>query len=70
MESFHGKLRAGCLNREVFGNLLEAKVLVEAWRQQYNEKRPHSALGYKTPRAFARQFNSKRREAERPGALS
>lgn len=70
VESFHGKLRGGCLNREVFGNLLEAKVLVEEWRRQYNEKRPHSALGYKTPRAFARQFNSKPKGAEGPGALS
>ena len=70
VESFHGKLRGGCLNREVFGNLLEAKVLVEEWRRHYNEKRPHSALAYKTPRAFARQCNSKRRKAERPGALS
>jgi putative transposase len=70
VESFHGKLRGGCLNREVFGNLLEAKVLVEEWRRQYNEKRPHSALGYRTPRAFARQFNSKLRVATRPSALS
>ena len=61
VESFHGKLRGGCLNREVFGNLLEAKVLVEEWRRQYNEKRPHSALGYQTPQAYARQFNSKLR---------
>jgi len=70
VESFHGKLRGGCLQREVFGNLLEAKVLVEEWRRQYNEKRPHSALGYKTPRAFARQFNSKLRVATLPSALS
>lgn len=70
VESFHGKLRGGCLNREVFGNLLEAKVLVEEWRRQYNEKRPHSALGYKTPRAFARQINSKLRVATLPSALS
>jgi putative transposase len=63
VESFHGKLRGGCLNREVFGNLLEAKVLVEEWRRQYNEKRPHSALGYQTPQAYARQFNSKLRVA-------
>ena len=34
VESFHGKFRDACLNREVFGNLLEAKVLVEDWRQQ------------------------------------
>lgn len=70
VESFHGKLRGGCLNREVFGNLLEAKVLVEEWRRQYNEKRPHSALGYQTPRAFGRQFNSKLRVATLPSALS
>jgi len=70
VESFHGKLRGGCLNREVFGNLLEAKVLVEEWRRQYNEKRPHSALGYKTPQAFAGQFNSKLRVATLPSALS
>jgi len=59
VESFHGKLRAGCLNREIFGNLLEAKVLVEQWRREYNEKRPHSALGYQTPKAYARQFKLK-----------
>ena len=70
VESFHGKLRGGCLNREVFGNLLEAKVLVEEWRRQYNEKRPHSALGYQTPQAFARQFNSKLRVATLPSASS
>lgn len=70
VESFHGKLRGACLNREVFGNLLEAKVLVEAWRRQYNEQRPHSALGYQTPKAYARQFNSKLRVATLPSASS
>ncbi len=70
VESFHCKLRGGCLNREVFGNLLEAKVLVEEWRRQYNEKRPHSALGYQTPQAYARQFNSKLRVATLPSASS
>jgi transposase InsO family protein len=70
VESFHGKFRDECLNREVFGNLLEAKVLIEQWRQQYNNKRPHSSLGYRTPREFARQFNSKSRVATLPSALS
>jgi putative transposase len=70
VESFHGKFRDGCLNREVFGNLLEAKVLVEDWRRQYNEKRPHSSLGYQTPQEFRRQFNSKLRVATLPSALS
>lgn len=70
VESFHGKFRDGCLDREVFGNLLEAKVLVEDWRRQYNEERPHSSLGYQTPREFGRQFNSKLRVATLPSALS
>jgi putative transposase len=70
VESFHDKFRDGCLNREVFGNLLEAQVLVEEWRREYNEERPHSSLGYQTPREFARQFNSKLRVATLPSALS
>jgi putative transposase len=48
-ESFHGKLRDECLNMEVFRNLAEAKVVIEAWRRRYNENRPHSSLGYRTP---------------------
>jgi putative transposase len=70
VESFHGKLRDGCLNREVFGSLLEARVLIEAWRREYNEQRPHSSLGYQTPREFGRRFNSKLRVATLPFALS
>jgi len=70
VESFHGKFRDECLNREIFGNLLEAKVLIETWRQQYNNKRPHSSLGYQTPREFGRQFNSKLRVATLPSAWS
>lgn len=70
VESFHDKFRDGCLNREVFGNLLEAKVVVEDWRRQYNEERPHSSLGYQTPQEFGRQFNSKLRVATLPCALS
>lgn len=57
VESFHDKFRVNCLSREVFGNLLEARVIVEDWRRHYNEKRPHSSLGYKTPSEFARQCN-------------
>jgi len=53
IESFHDKLRDELLNRELFGSLLEAKVLVEAWRIEYNQKRPHSSLGYQTPEEFA-----------------
>jgi putative transposase len=48
-ESFHGKLRDELLNGEIFYTLLEAKVLIERWRQHYNRVRPHSALGYRPP---------------------
>ena len=48
IESFHDKLRDECLNRELFCNLREARVILESWRVEYNERRPHSALGYRT----------------------
>jgi len=49
IESFNGKCRNELLNREVFTTLMEAKVLVESWRKEYNEIRPHSSLGYRPP---------------------
>ena len=49
IESFNGKLRDELLNREVFTTLAEAKILIEQWRREYNEVRPHSALGYRPP---------------------
>jgi len=53
IESFHDKLRDECLNREIFGSLWEAQVVIEQWRLHYNGARPHSSLGYKTPAEFA-----------------
>jgi putative transposase len=49
VESFNGKMRDELLNREVFTILLEAKVLVERWRREYNQVRPHSSLNYLPP---------------------
>jgi len=49
IESFNGKLRDELLNREVFTTLEEARVLIEQWRRDYNQIRPHSALGYLPP---------------------
>ena len=49
IESFNGKMRDELLNREIFTTLLEAKVLVEGWRREYNRVRPHSSLGYRPP---------------------
>jgi len=53
-ESFHGRLRDECLNEHWFLGLRDATRIVEAWRQDYNQARPHSALGYQTPVEFAR----------------
>jgi putative transposase len=49
IESFNGKLRDELLNREIFTTLEEARVLIEEWRKEYNQIRPHSALGYQPP---------------------
>ena len=57
IESFNGKLRDEVLNREVFYSVKEAKVIVESWRLEYNNHRPHSGLGYMTPAAFAANCN-------------
>lgn len=49
IESFNGKLRDELLNCEIFDTVFEAKVLVEMWREEYNQRRPHSSLGYRPP---------------------
>jgi transposase InsO family protein len=57
VESFNGKLRDELLNREWFRSRAEAKVLIERWRQFYNERRPHSAHGYKPPASIRRGWS-------------
>jgi len=52
-ESFNGRFRDELLDREMFTSLAEAKVLCDDHRMEYNHRRPHSALGYQTPAAFA-----------------
>ncbi len=49
IESFNGKLRDELLNREIFTTLIEARVLIEQWKREYNQVRPHSSLGYRPP---------------------
>lgn len=58
IESFNGRFRDECLNEHWFTSLAEARVLVAAWRRDYNENRPHSALGYRTPSEFAASFRT------------
>ena len=52
-ESFNGKFRDECLDAEWFPTRREARVVVESWRRHYNDERPHSSLGYRTPSEFA-----------------
>ena len=56
IESFNGKMRDELLNREIFYSLKEAQVLTEEWRREYNQVRPHSALGYRPPAPEAIQL--------------
>jgi putative transposase len=56
VESFGDRLRDELLAVETFDTLLEAQVLVEDWRIEYNTIRPHSALGYQTPAQYARAW--------------
>lgn len=53
IESFNGPLRAECLDREQLWTLSEARVVIEDWRQRYNQVRPYRGLGYETPKDFA-----------------
>ncbi len=48
-ESFNGRLRDELLNREIFYTLQKAKILIETWRREYNEIRPHGSLGHRPP---------------------
>lgn len=53
VESFHGRLREECLAVSWFQNLFDARRKIAAWKVEYNEQRPHSSLGYLTPKEFA-----------------
>ena len=58
VESFHGRLRDECLNVSWFWNLQDARRKIASWREEYNRERPHSALGYRTPEEFVRQWSA------------
>lgn len=52
VEGFHSRFRDECLNRELLWTLTEARVVIEDYRQEYNQRRPHSRLGYLSPAKF------------------
>lgn len=58
IESFNGRFRDECLNDHWFRSLAEARILISAWRRDYNQHRPHSALNYQTPAEFAARRRS------------
>jgi len=59
IESFNGRLRDELLNGQIFDSLLEAKILVEDWRIEYNERRPHRAFKGRTPAQFKKDWTER-----------
>src|SRR5579871_2116366 len=57
-ESFNGKFRDECLNAQWFVDLNDAREKIDAWRNDYNNVRPHSSLDGRTPAEYERAFNS------------
>ena len=55
IESFNGTFRDDCLNQHWFSSLAEARLLIEHWRKEYNQLRPHSSIGRIPPDTFALQ---------------
>lgn len=70
VESFNGRLRDELLNETLFRSLPHARAVLEAWRRDYNEERPHSSLGWMAPRTYAEHIcaNAGRGAALRQGS--
>ena len=66
VESFNGRLRQECLNAHWFMSLADAQDKIAAWRREYNESRPHSALDWATPAEFARRCRLQRKRLPIP----
>ena len=60
VESFNGTFRSECLDAHWFTTTAETRQIVEAWRREYNESRPHRALGERTPNEFANEIAASR----------
>ena len=60
IESFNGRLRDELLNETLFSSLSHARSALSSWRSDYNDHRPHSALGWLTPTEFAQTINPRR----------
>jgi putative transposase len=62
-ESFNGKFRDECLSMQWFKNRIDAKILIETFRREYNEIRPHSSLGQLTPMQFKQTLSTTNQDA-------
>lgn len=62
-ESFNGRLRDECLNVNEFHSIEHARAVIESWRQDYNEHRPHGALGRLTPSEYAKAGQTRTEDA-------
>jgi len=58
VESFNGRMRDELLDETMFRNMAHARAVIRAWVADFNETRPHSALGYQTPKAFAEHITT------------
>lgn len=58
IEAFNGRFRAECLNSHWFMSLADAAEKMEAWRRDYNEHRPHGAIGNKVPAALTKSAHA------------
>ena len=67
VESFHSRFRDECLAAHWFLNLTDARFTIEQWRRDYNEVRPHSSLGNRTPAEFSEEHQQ---ELQTPNWLS
>ena len=60
IESFNGRFRQECLDQHWFASIEEARAVIEEWRRDYNQQRPHSALGNETPGAYREKWQRTR----------
>ena len=70
VESFNGKFRDECLNEHWFVALLEAQVVIETWRREYNEERTHSTIGNMTPMEFIQNHRDRAQAAQESTSLA
>ncbi|WP_139264033.1 integrase core domain-containing protein, partial [Pseudomonas aeruginosa] len=70
IESFNGKFRDECLNEHWFCSLAEARIRIAAWRRDYNEHRPHSAIGNLALAEFAASWRTRQQQLKQEKLIS